>query len=177
MRKTLFEIGGDVLALDALLDELGGDISDDQVAATIDEWLLENQSALSSKLDSYAALIKEREAIAEARLDEAKRLNGLASADLNAAQRLKERLLFFFESYGIQKVETARYKVALQKHGGKLPLLLNEDLTPADVPEQFVVEVPATQRIDTAAIRAELEAGKTLEFARLGERGSSIRIR
>jgi hypothetical protein len=177
MGKTLFEIGADMEALDAVLEEVGGDITDDAAAQAIDEWLMENRDNLSQKLDGYAALIQQRNAMAAARMEEAKRLQALAVADTNAARWLAERLKLFFETYGLQKVETARYKVALQRNGGVLPLLLDDDLTPSDVPEDFVIEVPATQRIDTGAIRAALERGEALEFARLGERGTQIRIR
>lgn len=56
----------------------------------------------------------------------------------------------------------------------KAPLILDDSIPVAQLPEQFQkVSIDA----DTAAIRAALEAGESLEWARLGERGSSMRIK
>jgi hypothetical protein len=169
--STLFEIGDDAAALDALLEEIGGDVSDPEAAAAIDEWLQETEGALETKLDGYAALIGERAAKAKARKEEAKRLTELARMDENMAARLKERLQFFFEEHGIEKKETSRFKIALAQNGGKLPLLI-DDVSPDEIPDYYT-----KKELDRESIREALEGGMPLNFARLGERGMSLRIR
>lgn len=170
-KQTLFEIGADARALDALLEEIEGDISEPEVAAAIDEWLQETGTALETKLDGYAALITERTAKAKARREEAERMTKLARADENLAARLKERLQFFFEEHGIEKRETARFKISLAQNGGKLPLII-DDVSPDSLPDYYT-----KRELDRESIREALEGGLPLNFARLGERGTSIRIR
>lgn len=172
--STLFEIGADTQALNDLLVELEGDISDPAVAEAIDGWLNETSTALDKKLDGYGALIREREAKAAARKAEAQRLLDLAKTDENTVKRLKERLQFFFDANGITKQETARFKFSVVANGGKLPLIINEGLAPEDVAEGWQKQVIS---FDNEAIREALEAGNELSFARLGERGSSLRIK
>jgi len=60
----------------------------------------------------------------------------------------------------------------LVQNGGKLPLLV--DVSVDGLPEEYIrlTKAPALD-----AIRADLEAGKELPFARFGERGNSIRIK
>jgi hypothetical protein len=174
LNKTLYEIGEDIVALSNALDELGGDISDPEVAEAIDEWLLENRTNLAAKLDGYASLIRELEARADARKVEAKRLAELARYDENKANRLKERLRLFFEEQGMKKVETARFSLTLANNGGKIPVIVDDEIAPEYLPEGYrrVKYEP-----DNDAIRAALERGESLPFAHLGDRGSSIRIR
>lgn len=171
-KRTLFQIGADAMALNELLEELEGDVSDPAVADAIDEWLSETGASFEAKLDGYAALIGERLALSKARKDEAKRLTELARGDEGMAARLKERLQRFFEENGIEKKETARYKFTLAQNGGVLPLILSEDITPADVGDEFTSRV-----FDNAAIRAALESGMDCDFAALGARGTSLRIK
>ena len=81
---------------------------------------------------------------------------------------------WFFNAHNLKTVETARYKLSLAKNGGKQPLILDESIPVSQLPEQF-------QKVsidpDTTAIREALERGEKLEFAQLGERGTSIRIK
>jgi hypothetical protein len=173
---TLFEIGAEGAALQALIEEHltenEGELTPEAEAA-IDGWLAENNESLEKKLDGYGALIRECEAKANARYDEAARLELLADADANKAKRLKERLRWYFEANGIEKQETARYKFTLANNGGVLPLQLSE-VSPSELPEHFQ---SVRVEVDKAATREFLENGGTLEWARLGERGKSLRIR
>lgn len=167
--RTLFHISDDIQHLNTLLD----DLDDTEQQQLITEWLEHLEEERDRKLDNYAALIAELEAKAEIRKREAKRLIDLAAADENRAKMLKERLKYFFETNNLKKVETNRYRLAVVKHGGKAPLILDESVTATELPERF-------QRVniepDTKAIREALEAGEDLDFARLGDRGSSVRI-
>lgn len=174
MSKTLFDLGADAEALDALLTELEGDISDPAVAEAIDAWLQENHDGLEKKLDGYGALIREREAKAEARKAEAARLLELSRTDENMAKRLKERLFFFFDERGVAKKETARFKFSIVSNGGKLPLIIDPETNPEEI---SVFLQKHTVDFDKDAIRTALENEDVLDFARLGERGRSLRIK
>jgi hypothetical protein len=85
--------------------------------------------------------------------------------------RAKERLKIFFELTGRTKEETARFKFSLVQNGGKLPLIV-DDVSPYDIPDDYT-----KKELDREIIREVLETGFSLDFARLGERGTSIRIR
>jgi len=111
---------------------------------------------------------------AEVRKAEAKRLMELASTEEKRAKLLKDRLKLFFETHNVKTVETARYRLSLAKNGGKAPLILKDGVLPTELPEHF-------QRVsiepNAAAIREALERGEQLDFAQLGARGTSIRIK
>lgn len=177
---TLYEIGEDLDALDALLAEVGGDVSEEEAEAAIDAWLQETAQARDEKLDRYAALIREKEARAAARQQEADRMATLAATDTNAARKLKTRLCDFLLSQGIKKVDTPRFRISVSGNGGKQGVSVNvpvEDL-PADLRETRTTVLPLTD-----LIRERLEAGEALldgegrPLASLNPRGHHVRIR
>lgn len=169
---TLFSISADIGELTALLDEIEGD--DIESARLIGEWLEKLGEERDRKLDNYAALISELQARASVRKAEAKRLAELAASDEKKAEILKERLKWFFEVNKLKTLQTARYKLSLTKSGGKQPLILDDAISPTELPEKFQkLQVEP----DKTAIRSALEAGEELDFAHLGDRSSTIRIR
>lgn len=174
---TLYEIRDDLEALHALLYEVGGDITEEEAEAAIDAWLRETDEALKDKLDRYAALIRETEAKAASRKEEADRLAALATTDLNTAKRLKARLQWFFEDQGIEKMETERFKFTLANNGGRAPVIVR---APVDELPEWARRVTVTA--DTEAIRGEIEerardGREPLDFAEIGPRGKHLRIR
>ena len=170
MNRTIYDISGDMRALDDLLAEAGGDLSDPAVAAAVDAWASELESDLAGKVDRYAALIWEIEARASARRAEALRMVALAEKDERAAEGLRERLRFVWETRGLGTIQTARYRVSLRKNGGKAPLDVH-----APVPPEFSKTFTSVGP-DKDKIREALESGQALPFARLMERGSRIAI-
>lgn len=197
MSKTLFEIGQDMEALDNLLEELGGDVSDEVVFAAIDGWLNENAENLKEKADRYGALIQQRLAIAKARKEEAARIAALGAADERFGKALKARLKVFMEEHKMQKFETETFKFAIQANGGLRALNLLCEAK--DLPERFVELVPQPRndvlREEWEVAEAEVsdylqehpkstkaEALEVLEplvakYSRLEERGTQLRIR
>lgn len=170
-KRTLFNISDDLQRLNDLLDEVGDDAQQQEL---INNWLDSVGEERDRKLDGYAALISEMTTRADVRKAEARRLQELAATDESRARLLKDRLKWFFETHNITKVETPRYRLQLQRNGGRAPLILKDDLSPTQLPEQFQqVSIDP----DTVAIREALEAGESLEWAHLGERGTSIRIK
>jgi len=168
---TLYDISNDLLELESILMEAGGDVTDPEADEVVDRWL-EACGARDDKIDAYCSLFREFETRAKARETEASRLFDLASADLNAAKRLRERLLYFFELHRISKLETDRFRLTVANNGGALPLFVDGE--PEALPEEYQrVRIEA----DKAAIREALEQGAPLDFARLGDRGRHLRIR
>lgn len=171
MKQTLLQITDDMVALGDILAEHGGDISSPEVEAAFTEWEAELTVNLHDKLDSYAALIFEMEARANARRVEASRLALRAKIDENSANALRERLRLAFQCKGLAPVETKRYKIGLVNNGGKAPLLIE-----GEVPTEFTKTV-TTVEPDKDKIRQFIEGGGTTSFARIGERGQRISIR
>ena len=167
----LFQITDDLAALDDLLAEVGGDITNPDVAATVDAWLAELDQNLSGKVDNYAALITEIRNRAETRKAEAERLANRARIDENAADWLATVLKAALEARGVKKLETDRYTVSIVGNGGKQPLVLTGDVPPEWC--KFVEKI----EVNRDKIRASLEAGETLPFATLGDRGRRLSIR
>src|SRR5262245_61996452 len=117
--RTLYEIGADLSALEALLYETGGELGDDAAEEAFDKWFSSLGSERDAKLDAYAGLIQEIEARAQSRRFEAKRLAGRAQIDENAAYRLKDRLTRFFIAHQLKTIETPRFRLTLATNGGK----------------------------------------------------------
>lgn len=170
-KRTLFGISEDLQQLNDLLDKVG---DDSQQQELINQWFETLGEERDRKLDGYAALISEMQARADVRKAEAKRMQDLAAVDEYRARLLKERLKHFFQLHDLKTVDTARYRLSLAKNGGKQPLILDDSIPVTQLPEQFQkVSIDA----DTAKIREALEAGESLPFAHLAERGTSLRIK
>lgn len=167
---TLYEIVGDELCLMQLLTESGGDISDPEVAEAFDQWFAEVSENLEEKIESYCRVIRELEVKRDARLAESKRIADMAATDKRSVDSMKARLRDAMIAIGREKIETRSFKLSVVRNGGKLPLNVDED----SIPEEYLTYIP---RPDTDRIRTELEAGGTLPFASLGERGRNVRIR
>lgn len=169
--RTLYAITDDLQALDEMLIELGGDISDPKVAEAIDAWMAELDRDLTRKADGYASLIKEIEARAKARTEEAKRLTDRARVDENAAAALKSRMLYAMQARQMKTIETARFKLSVTGNGGKTPMVVTDEKA---IPEKFHRVVVM---VDTDKLRDALEAGQTVPGASLAPRGFHLRIR
>jgi hypothetical protein len=186
--RSLFSISADLLALEEMLSETGGEITDDEAGVALDKFFDELGEERDAKIDNYAALIRQFEAKAEARQAEAYRLQQLAATDANNAKRLKARLQAFFELHGIKKLETARFKLSVQANGGKAPLIVPEqwEREPASAPERYH---KVTVSLDRDMIRGDLEAVFDSDDARaeaeklmdagcsIAPRGSHLRVK
>lgn len=167
--RTLFEITGDLLALDELLFESGGDITGVEVSQAVDDWFSELDGDLTNKVDNYCSLIKEIELRASNRKHEEDRMRSLRKSDENAVKGLKRRMQEALDALGKKRIDTDLFRVTVAKNGGKQPMELDESAITDDYKK--VVYVP-----DKDAIRSALEGGVELPFAELKERGRSLRI-
>jgi hypothetical protein len=165
MRATLTDISADLAALENLLLEVDGDVSDPEADAAVDAWFAEIGAARDQKIDDYCSLYEKLKRRGERR-------KKLAEADVKTAQRLRERLQYFFEAHGISKLETDSYKLSIATNGGLLPIIWKAPVE--EIPDEFIEFV---RKPMNPMIRELLEAGERLPFAELGERGKSIRIK
>ena len=174
MARTLYEIGSDMQALEALLLENDGDISDVSVSIAVEAWERELETNLTGKVDAYVRLIADIEARADARLVESNRIAALVKADTKAADALRERLRFIFETKGLKPVQTDHFKVSLVNNGGKAPLHIRVGM---DELPSWAVKSETILSVNKDAIRAALTDGKEVSFASIGERGNRISIK
>jgi hypothetical protein len=171
---SLLDITEDMSALDALLTENGGDISDPAVMDAVDRWFAENESNLRLKADGYAAFIQEQKLLAESRKSEADRMAAKAKRNQATADFMAGRLKATMEQLGLPKIETARFTIAVQGNGGKQPV---DVFGAIDQLPEWAKRAKTIIEPDKDKIRERLEAGDTLEFAVLQPRGTRLAIR
>jgi len=174
VNQTLYQIADDLRALEALLVEAGGDLSSPEALAAVEAWEAELSTNLAGKVDNYCGLITEIEVRAAARQAESDRLRDLARVDDNAAKALRERLRFILEARSLGPIQTERFRVSVAKNGGKAPLDIR--IGPDELPE-WAVKRKIVVETDKDAIRARLEAGESLPFANIMERGTRLVIK
>jgi len=172
-KQTIFDIVGDFQALEDLLDEADGDVSDEQTAQAVEDFVTELQANFEAKADGYARVVDDFKGRAATLKAEADRCAAMAKSETNKAKRLVGLLEQAMHMTGQRKVQTALHVFAITKHGGKRKLDVH---TPADVPWQYVVTKKVTE-ISKDAIRAALAAGQEVPGCVLMEQGESLRIR
>lgn len=148
--------------------------NDGEVSPEIMAELDSAELAMTDKLEACAALRENWLADADAMDKIAAHYAARAKADRKQAERMTEWMRFAMDANGIDKAVAGRYKLSIVANGGKAPMILADGLDVASLPEQYKA---VTVAVDKAAIRAALEAGEVLEFAKIGERGSSLRIK
>jgi len=173
---TLFEISDELAAIEELLTENGGDITDDAAGETLEAWFDQLTDARDAKIDDYCRLITMVTARANARTEELTRLGALVDTDENTIKRLKTALLNFMTERGVTKIETPLHKLTIAKNGGKAPLTIPDQWRhdAATAPEQYHRRMI---RLDVDAIRTDLESGQDVPGCRIEERGTPLRIK
>ncbi len=171
-----------------LLEQCGGELTPENEQA-IDAMILEikenavektqNICNMLAHMKARAAMFKEREEI----------FNKSRKSVENAAERIRERLKEFGIETGLltcsedvpgskkkkpgNKIETKDWTVSVQNAGGKQALTLDEAYP--DIPEEYLTYLPPV--INKEAVRAAMEEGKTLPFAKLEPKGVNLVIR
>ena len=177
-RRTLFAITADLAALDQLLEERGGDVSDPAVLAAVESWYADLAAEEAAKLDGWCNWVRQLDMEAHAARVESAEYAKRAQAREATLRWAKARMLDHLLATGRTKAVTASGRtVAVQQNGGVLPLecsTFTQDHLANEVDPRFVL---TTLAIDTAAVRAAVDAGEQLPFARYGERGFQLRIR
>lgn len=175
MSRSLFALAEDVRALDALIEDLGGDVTDPQVRAAWEAMQRELGLNEGSKLDGYVNWLRQLEMEASAAREEAERYLAKARSRQNRIEWLKGNLKSYLQATGRMRVETStRRVIAIQANGGNVPIIIDDNLDPSLIPDELAI---VRRTPDMEAIRKRLANGERLEFARLGERGMHLRVR
>lgn len=162
--QTLDLIDEDLGALEAILTELGGDITEEEAEAAVDAWFEELGAARDAKLNGYARRIQVLEGNAAAKKAEEQRLAQQRKRDEESAGWLKRRLLGFVQRRGVpikgkdtRQIVTPLYTFTETKNGGKQAITYL--VAPKDLPEALREDVVTiTVRSGQAAFYEALNA-------------------
>ena len=163
--SRLYEITGNILALQELLEN---PLDDEDI---LKDTLEAVQGEYEAKIESYCKVIRNIEADIEAFKIEDKRLSEKAKMLENNRDRLKKAMFESMKATNTDKVKGQLFTVAIQRNGGKLPVIV--DVETAYLPKELV---KVTESPDLEAIAKLIDSGNT-QYAHYGERGESLRIK
>lgn len=169
--QSLFDISEDMQALDDLLFEMGGDVTDEASMKTVEAFIAELKANFEAKADNYAALITTMQKRAQVRLEEAERLRQRANIDSKAADYLKAKLKMVMEEKGLKKLETARFRISVAGNGGLAPLKIYDESL---IPQVYFDLVP---HINMQRIREAIDHEQDVPGADIEPRGTHLRIK
>ena len=147
---------------------------------SIDEEMIQNslegiECEIEIKAEGYAKILKELEGQAEAVRKEISRLDDKYGKIVANMDRLKTNLKIAMNETGKKKIQTDLFTISVCKNGGKTPLII-DGVDINEVPEKYK-EMQKIEKLNTDAIREDLEKGIDVGFARFGERRESLRIK
>jgi hypothetical protein len=167
--SSLYELKNEYIALKEMMED---DSVDEQVILDTMEGI---DYEIEIKADNYAKIIRELEGEAETIRKEISRLDDKYSRIKDNVKRLKDNLKQAMIETGKTKFKTDLFSFGIQKNGGKTPLII-DGVDINEVPEKYK-EMQKIERLNTDAIREDLEKGIDVGFARFGERRESLRIK
>lgn len=175
--RTLFDIGDDLRHLDLLLEEAENTGDQDKnifALSALMEWLNDLQNEQQEKLERYRQYILRLETEAAVAKSEKEQYQKMQQSRENRVEWLKTRLKEYFQQRGIDKAVTSTGRtISVQLNGGKVGIEYSETLINLDeIPQEFI-----KKELNKEAVREALESGRELGFAKLAERGKSLRIR
>lgn len=158
----------------SLQDQLDSAETPEEMVRTLMDTMESIQGDFEDKAENMAALISENKATINACNDEIKRLQAKISRLENQNDNIMSYMMMEMRFAGIRKIKAGTWQISIAKNGGKAPIKWSENINTDDLPSYYT---KVTKEIDTTAVRNALEAGVELDFARLGERGESLRIK
>lgn len=165
--SRLYEITGDLLTLQEMLED---SVEDEALKDTLEAV----QGEYEIKLENYCKVIRNLEADMDALKAEADRLTAKRKVLENNVDRLKRAMFDSMKATKTDKVKGTLFTVAIQKNGGKIPVIVAPEADTSILPDQLVI---VSEKPNLEAIRELLEAGKVVDGFTLGERGESLRIK
>lgn len=163
---SMYHLNEALLGAMQTLTDNGGELTPE-----LEQILALDAEHFDAKAESYCHVIADLKGkIAGAEL-ELKRITDLKAAYTAQADDLKTRLRDAVALRG-GKAQAGTFALRVQATGGKTPVQLDGSLNPESLPADLRV-VKYSPNVD--AIRAKLEAGESLPFATLGERGTHLR--
>lgn len=151
MEKSLYQIQEDYLELASLLEESGGELTDD-----LEERLVINQEELNQKAENYALLIRQIEGKVSVIKAEMDRLKVLMTSKQNTATRLKDNIKKAMDMYDVKSIEGNLVKLTLRNNAESV--VISDD---AKIPKKFIVKT-VSESPDKKAIKEYLKGGKVI---------------
>lgn len=173
--KTLHELGDELLAIAATLDDYPGGEVPPEVDARLTEIL---STELPTKLDHCLAFVADRRMWAARAQAEAEQWLARARRERKQEEWMLGRIQAVLEATGQDRVVTARGKtVSLQVNGGPPPLEIDAETDPEIVARLHPELTRVGYSLNSNAIRAALVRGDRVAFAKLLPRGRHLRVR
>jgi HK97 family phage major capsid protein len=157
--QRLYETSNAARELEAMLTESEGELTAEMEGHF--DILAQQAENLPAAIDDVLSLVAEIEHRAAARKAEADRLKARAKRDEAVAEWFKGQVLRAMQAQGIKKLECSRWRATAAMPGGKPSMEIVDA-----IPEDYYREV-VTREIDKDKIRAALDGGTVLPFARL----------
>lgn len=144
---------------------------DGEVSEEAEALMQEIEKDLASKVDGCVRYMKEMDARQKLCLDMSEEYAKKAYAWESKTKWMKHRILCALHRMGTTELATAMHRLKIAANGGVQSIELTADA----IPKEYI-KVKETSGPDFDKIRADLQAGKQLGFAKLKERGSHLRI-
>ena len=164
---NLYELTADFLELQAMLEDPEAETQ--AITDTMDAI----EGEIEWKADGYARVIKNMQGSITAIIAEQDRLQAKKNLLESGVKRLKDNLQAAMIATGKTKFKTDLFSFAIQKNGGKLPVIMDVKDT-SELPDELV---RIKEEPDMDAIRKLIEKDGSCKYAHLGERGESLRIK
>lgn len=119
--------------------------------------------------DEYAYIMAEVKGSADFIESEIKRLTDMHKVKMNRYERLKAAIFEMMKRTDRKEIKTDLHTFKRVKNGGLAPLVFT-----GEVPQEYKV---IKYEDDKKKIREALENGEKLDFAYIGDRGESLRIK
>lgn len=164
---TIYEIADQYKDFLTALEDV--ELDEEAIKDTLESF----DGVFETKADSYAKIISALNDDVENIDKEIKRLQSRKSTIQNNIKRMKDVLMFIMKEIGKTKFKTSLYSFSVARNGGMPPVNILVD--PKDLPKEFqIIDIKA----DKKKIAEYLNDNQQVcEFAELGERGESLRIR
>lgn len=164
---NLYELTGQFLQLQQMLED------PDAETEVINDTMEAIEGEIEVKADGYAKVIKNMESNLFGVIAEQERLRIRRNLIESNIKRLKQNLQDSMIATGKKKFKTDLFSFAIQKNGGKIPVILDVKDT-SELPDELV---RIKEEADLDAIRQLIEKEGICKYAHLGERGESLRIK
>lgn len=166
--SKLYELTQDYAMLEEMFDD--EEVDEETLLDTLEGI----EGEYNDKMEAYCKIIKNYEALAKAKKEEADRLSKQAKSINKRIKWMKNTMMNSLRAAGKTEAGGTILKCKITKNGGQLPLILAEDIDVDSLPDEY-------KRVETSvnneSVRKALSEGVKLDFAELGERGESLRIR
>ena len=163
----LWELSDEIQDLETAISDIQEDenLTDEdrelKLEETFNQWL-ETGENFKSKAEEVASYIRHQDALAEARKNEARRIQNLAKQAENGATRLRKYLVAQMIRSDVKKIEGVTCKIGLRK---KQPSVLI-NVEPVELPPEYV---KVTYKPDLVAIKKLLKSDAEISWASLSE--------